>query len=78
MPENGLRWPLSSCSAMPSPSVSVRIMRKPTMMSAGAVALAGTTPAIGEKNMATANRMAMMTPTQPVRPPTPTPAPDSI
>ena len=48
------------------------------MIRAGAVALAGTTPAIGEKNMATANSRATITPTQPVRPPTPTPEPDSM
>ncbi len=48
------------------------------MISAGAVALAGTIAAIGEKNIATRNRTATITPTQPVRPPTPTPEPDSM
>ena len=48
------------------------------MMRAGAVALAGTMPAMGENGMAAKKQIATMTPTQPVRPPTPTPAPDSM
>ena len=53
-------------------------MRKPTITSAGAVAAAGTMPAIGEMNMAARNRRPAMTATQPVRPPWATPAPDSM
>ena len=48
------------------------------MMSAGAVALAGTTAAMGEKNMAARKQSPAMSETQPVRPPAPTPAPDSM
>ena len=48
------------------------------MMSAGAVAFAGTMPAIGEKNMASRKSTPTMMPTMPVRPPWATPAPDSM
>ncbi len=48
------------------------------MMSAGAVALAGTMPAIGEKNIASRKSTPVTMLTMPVRPPAATPAPDSM
>src|SRR3954451_17251875 len=47
-------------------------------MSAAAVACAGTMPMIGETNMKGTNSAPQTTATQPVRPPSATPAPDSM
>ena len=61
-----------------SMSPTLFIMRYATMISAGAVASGGTTPAIGEKNIASRNSTPTTTDVRPVRPPSPIPAPDSI
>ncbi len=48
------------------------------MIRAAAVAWPGTTPTIGEKNIAARKRTPTTIATQPVRPPWATPAPDSM
>ena len=73
---------LAAVVAFPRPSssasVSADIIRKPTMISAGAVACGGTIPMIGAKNMNGKKSAPQTTATQPVRPPTPTPDADSM
>ena len=54
------------------------VIRKPTAISAGAVAAAGTIPAIGAANMASRNSPATITECSPVRAPSATPAADSM
>jgi len=59
-------------------SRAIVIMKKPTTISAGAVAWAGITLARGEKNMARRKRTPTTTDAKPVLPPSATPAADSM
>jgi len=65
-------------SASSSASVSELIIRYPTMINAAAVAWAGTIPISGAMKMNGRNSAPAITATHPVRPPAPTPAPDSM
>ena len=64
-------------TAAKSTRVSCLHMRNPTATSAGAVAAAGTMPAIGAANAQSAKSTATTTEWSPVRAPSATPAADS-
>ena len=65
-------------TAAKSTRVSCLHMRKPTAISAGAVAAAGTMPASGAAKAAAANSAATIRLCRPVRAPSATPAADSM